>query len=205
LSNDLLGGWQLSGITVFQTGTPFSIVNGGSSGGVGVSDNGGVANYFGTGSYADCVGNPYYGKPAAGNNVLSFGPLLANPAAFVAPQGLTFGNCGRNSMNNPRRTNFNISLLKDFKVLGERNLQFRAEAFNVFNHPQFRIYDPAHPGNTGNNVIGCYGGAVTPYPSSLNYSAAGGGGVDCFTGNSFLHPVDSHDPRIIQLGLKFTF
>jgi hypothetical protein len=205
LSKTLLGGWQLSGITVFQTGTPFSIINGGSSGGVGASDNAGVANYFGTGSFADCVGNPYYGKPAAGNNALSFGPLLANPAAFVAPQGLTFGTCGRNSMNNPRRTNFNMSLLKDFRVLGERNLQFRAEAFNIFNHTQFRIYDPAHPGNTGNNVIGCYGGAVTSYPSSLNYSAVGGAGVDCLTGNSFLHPVDVHDPRIIQFGLKFTF
>jgi hypothetical protein len=204
-SKGLLGGWQLSGITVFQTGTPFSVINGGSSGGIGVSDNGGVANYFGTGSYADCVANPYRGKQAGGTNPESFGPLLANPAAFVAPRGLTFGNCGRNSMRNPRRTNFNISLLKDFKVLGERNLQFRAEAFNVFNHTQFRIYDLAHPGNTGNNIIGCYGGAAVSYPSALNYSAAGGGGVDCLTGSSFLHPVDAHDPRILQFGLKFTF
>lgn len=102
-------------------------------------------------------------------------------------------------MNNPRRTNFNVSLLKDFKVFGERTFQFRAEAFNIFNHTQFRIYDPAHPGNTGNNVIACYGGAAT------NYSAGGGGGVDCFTGSSFLHPVDAHDPRIIQFGLKFTY
>jgi hypothetical protein len=205
LSKSLLGGWQLTGITVFQTGTPFSIINGGSSGGVGVSDNGGVANYFGTGSYADCVGNPYYGKQVGGNNAESFGPLLANPAAFVAPRGLTFGDCGRNSMNNPRRTNFNVSLLKHFRVLGERDLEFRAEAFNVFNHTQFRIYDPSHPGNTGNNVIACYGGAVTSYPSSQNYSAAGGGGVDCLTGSSFLHPVDAHDPRILQFGLKFVF
>jgi hypothetical protein len=203
--NGLLGGWQASGITVFQTGTPFSVINGGSSGGIGVSDNGGVANYFGTGSYADCVGNPYYGKPVGGNNAASFGPLLANPAAFAAPRGLTFGNCGRNSLNNPRRTNFNVSLLKHFKVLGERDIEFRAEAYNIFNHTQFRIYDIAHPGNTGNNVIGCYGGAVVNNPSAINYSAAGGAGVDCFTGSSFLHPVDAHDPRIFQFALKFTF
>jgi hypothetical protein len=151
------------------------------------------------------VGNPYYGKPVGGDNAESFGPLLANPAAFVAPRGLTTGSCGRNSLNNPRRTNFNVSLLKNFKVFGERNLEFRAEAFNVFNHTQFRIYDAAHPGNTGNNIIGCYGGAVVNYPSPLNYSAAGGGGVDCLTGNSFLHPVDAHDPRILQFALKFTY
>jgi hypothetical protein len=194
-----LQGWQLSGITVFQTGTPFSVINGGSSGGIGVSDNAGVANYFGTGSYADCVANPYASPPRAGNNTQSVGPLLANPGAFAAPRGMTFGDCGRNSLKNPRRTNFNASLLKHFKLLGERELEFRAEAFNIFNHTQFRIYDQSHPGNTGNNVIGCYGGAAT------SYSAGGGGGVNCLTGSSFLHPVDAHDPRIIQFGLKFAF
>jgi hypothetical protein len=198
-SRVLLDGWQFSGIIIFQSGTPFSVINGGSAGGIGVSDNAGVANYFGTGSYADCVASPYT-HPEFGTYVAqTFGPLLYNPAAFVAPRGLTFGNCGRNSMHNPRRTNFNLSLLKQFRVFGERNLEFRVEAFNVFNHTQFRIYDPSHPGNTGNNVIGCYGNA------NVNYSAAGGGGVDCLTGNSFLHPVDAHDPRILQFGLKFSF
>jgi len=193
----LLDNWQLSGIVVFQTGTPFSIINGGSSGGIGVSDNGGVANYFGTGSYADCVGRP---NPHDAHDVGdTFGPLLYSPASYVAPRGLTFGDCGRNSANNPNRTNFNLSLLKHFKVLGERDVEFRAEGFNFFNHTQFRVYDPSHPGNTGNNVIGCYGSA------SSHYSAAGGGGVNCLTGNSFLHPVDAHDPRIVQFGLKFNF
>jgi hypothetical protein len=199
LEHVLLDGWELSGITVYQTGTPFSIINGGSPGGIGVSDNSGVANYFGTGSYADCVGNLYSTPPSGGNTAQSFGPLLYNPGAFVAPRGLTFGNCGRNSVYNPSRLNFNVSIFKHFKVFGERDLEFRTEVFNLFNTPQFRIYDPAHPGNTGNNVIGCYGSA------SANYSAAGGGGVDCLTGNSFLHPVDAHDPRILQFGLKFAF
>ena len=198
-SKFLLDGWQFSGIVINQTGTPFSVINGGSSGGTGVSDNGGVANYFGTGSYADCVASPYTHVEFGKNVAQTFGPLIYNPAAFVAPRGLTFGDCGRNSLKNPRRTNFNLSLLKRFKVFGERDLEFRAEGFNIFNHTQFRIYDPSHPGNTGNNVIGCYGGA------SVNYSAGGGGGTDCRTGNSFLHPVDAHDPRILQFGLKFSF
>jgi hypothetical protein len=200
VSDFLLRGWQFSGITVFQTGTPFSVINGGSSGGIGVADNGGVANYFGTGSYADCVGNANSHVAYGGRFVAqTFGPLLYNPSAYVAPRGLTFGNCGRNSLNNPFRTNFNMSLLKHFKVFGERDIEFRAEGFNIFNHTQFRIYDPSHPGNNGNNIIGCYGGA------SSHYSAAGGGGVDCLTGNSFLHPVDAHDPRIFQFGLKLSF
>jgi hypothetical protein len=198
-SKFLLDGWQFSGIVIYQTGTPFSVINGGSSGGIGVSDNGGVANYFGTGSYADCVASPYTHAEFGHDVAQTFGPLIYNPAAFVAPRGLTFGDCGRNSLKNPSRTNFNLSLIKHFKVFGEKDLEFRIEGFNVFNHTQFRIYDPSHPGNTGNNIIGCYGAA------GAKYSAAGGGGVDCRTGNSFLHPVDAHDPRILQFGLKFAF
>lgn len=198
-SDLLLRGWQLSGITVLQTGTPFSIINGGSPGGIAVADNGGVANTFGTGSYADRVVGVVPSVPTGGDNPQSFGPLLLNPAEFVAPRGLTFGDSGRNSVNNPRRANFNVSLLKHFKVFGERDLEFRAEGFNIFNHTQFRIYDPSHPGNTGNNIIGCYGGA------DVGFSAAGDRSANCITGNSFLHPVDAHDPRILQFGLKFSF
>ncbi len=61
-------------------------------------------------------------------------------------------------MNNPSRLNFDVALLKHFKITEGSNLEFRAEAFNVFNHTQFRIYDP-DKGNTGSNTITCYGGA----------------------------------------------
>jgi hypothetical protein len=195
----LLNNWQLSGITAYQTGTPFSVVNGGGSDGIGPQDSAGVAYGLNAGSYADVFSSAHGPKPPGGRNALSFGPLLLNPGAFVAPRALTYGNSGRNFLNNPSRVNFNMSLLKHFKVFGEREIEFRTEAFNVFNHTQFRIYDPTHPGNAGNNVINCYGGP------SANYSAAGGGGSDCLTGNSFLHPVDAHDPRIIQFGLKLAY
>jgi hypothetical protein len=117
---------------------------------------------------------------------------------FVAPRGLTFGNAGRNFLNNPHRLNFDIALLKHFKIREGNDLEFRAEAFNLFNHTQFRVYDPNNPGNSGNNVINCYGGA--------DYSAGFvGGGTDCITGNSFLHPVDAHRSRTMQFGLKYSF
>lgn len=193
----LLGGWQLSGITTYQTGAPFSVINGGGSNGTGAADNAGVGDGLGIGSYADVIGSAKVGKPyvaPGGNNV---GPLLLNPDAFAAPRGLTFGNSGRNYLNNPSRINFNMSLLKHFKPFTERlDIEFRAEAYNVFNHTQFRITDPANPGNTGNNVINCYGTQTELY-------SAGGSG--CLAGNSFLHPVDAHDPRILQLGLKGSF
>ena len=186
-------GWELSGITLFQTGTPFSVINGGSSTGISVLDNAGVANGTGAGSYPDVIGNPHQAAPFGGNNYQSIGPILANPAAFGAPVGLTFGNAGRNFMNNPSRLNFDVALLKHFKITEGSDLEFRAEAFNVFNHTQFRIYDP-DKGNTGSNTITCYGG---PDNSA--------GDPSCLAGNSFLHPVDAHRPRTMQFGLKYNF
>ncbi len=116
----------------------------------------------------------------------------------MAPRGLTFGDAGRNFLNNPSRLNFDMSLLKHFVVKEGSQVEFRAEAFNVFNHTQFRIYDPNF-GNTGSNSVSCYGGP--------NYSAGAyfPSGVDCLTGNSFLHPVDAHRPRTLQLALKYNF
>jgi hypothetical protein len=196
-------GWQISGITVFQSGTPFSVINGGSNSGVSVLDNAGVANGVGAGSYPDVAISPTP-PPSERDNYKSFGPLLANPNLFVAPRGLTFGDAGRNFLNNPHRVNFDLSLLKNFKVRESGNMEFRAEAFNVFNHTQFRIYDPAY-GNTGHNIISCYGGP--DYSAGFIGPLVNGSvtGSDCVTGNAFLHPVDAHRPRIVQLALKYSF
>lgn len=208
LVRTLLDHWELSGITAYMTGSPFSVVNAGSATGIGAADNAGVGNAIGLGSYPDRVGSAHGVKPpgSTGNstngNGSNVGPLLLNPSAFVAPRGLTFGNAGRNSLNNPTRTNFNMSLLKHFPMAGDRSLEFRAEAFNIFNHTQFRIYDPSHPGNTGNNVINCYGPVQTQYSAGFTGDQ---NDQSCTNGNSFLHPVDAHDPRILQFGLKLAF
>jgi Carboxypeptidase regulatory-like domain len=210
----MLDGWEYSGITTFQSGTPFSIINGGGNTGVSVTDNAGVANGSGSGSgsygsYADLIGNPRSALPAPVNNAASVGPLLYNPAAFAAPQGLTFGDVRRNSITNPHRLNFDMNLLKNFKISERSSLEFRAEAFNIFNHTQFRIFNP-NIGNTGSNVIGCYGGpdnsafgGLTPLPNSPPGTPPVE--VDCTTGSAFLRPVDSHRPRTIQFGLKYSF
>ena len=197
--------WSLSGLTFFQSGTPFSVYNAGyGKSGISAADNAGVANGLSTlyVSYPDLVGSPHhnlvFAKTGGGDNNKSFGPLLLNPAAFAAPRGLTFGNAGRNVLNNPHRTNFDLSVLKHFTVPHGGDIEFRAEAFNVFNHTQFRIYDPSF-GNSPSNTISCYA------DESAHYSAAGGGGTDCYTGYSFLHPFNAHRARTMQFGLKYVF
>ncbi len=195
---NVLNGWELSGITAFETGIPFSVVNNGSPSGISTLDNAGVANGQGIGSYPDRVGSAHAYIPYHGTNARSVGPLLLNPSAFSAPRGLSFGNAGRNALNNPRRTNWDTALLKNIAATERVQVQFRAEAFNVFNQTQFRIYDPLL-GNQAQNTVSCYGGAAS------GYSAGGGDGTDCITGSSFLHPVDAHRPRTIQFGLKLAF
>jgi hypothetical protein len=204
----ILDGWEFSGITVFQSGTPFSVFNGGGNNGISVPDNAGVANESAEGSFPDVIGNPR-ANVAKGIASGSVGPLLHNPEAFAAPQGLTFGDAGRNFLNNPHRLNFDMNMLKHFKVTEGSSMEFRIEVFNALNHTQFRIFNP-NIGNTGSNTIGCYGG--------FNNSAAGGltlipgapvgtppVNVDCTTGSALFHPEDSHRPRTIQLGLKYSF
>ncbi|MGO9367636.1 MAG: carboxypeptidase regulatory-like domain-containing protein [Terriglobales bacterium] len=195
LANLLLDGWELSGVTLFQSGTPFTVINSAGNTGISLTDNAGVSSGLGiASSYPDLARE----QPWPGNNSQSFGPLIGNPSQFVAPRGLTFGTAGRNFLNNPGRTNFDLAVLKLFKIRETGQLEFRAEAFNVFNHTQFRIYDPDNPGSSGNNVISCYAGPL--------YSAGfKGSGADCVTGASFLHPLDAHRPRTIQFGLKLGF
>jgi len=201
LTHTLLGGWQWSGITLVQTGSPFSVYN---EGVTATADNAGVGNSFATaGSYPDLVGNPKAGvnSSALAGPLPGYGPLLYNPDVFVQPTGLTFGDAGRNILRNPRRTNFDMALLKHFPVTESKYFEFRAEAFNVFNHAEYNwlggdagsAADNAGRGTTSNELA-CYG-------PSAPYSA---GDPSC-AGNAYLRSAGTHLPRIMQLALKFIF
>jgi len=132
LSKTLLGGWQYAGIMTAQTGTPFSVVNGIYGDSAGVAD-----GTTGIGSYADLIGDPHDAPQCGPLEAGTKGVPLFDCSAFTQTRGLTFGNSGRNSLNNPRRTNFDMSVYKVFKPKENINVQFRAEGFNVFNHTQW--------------------------------------------------------------------
>lgn len=186
-----LGGWQWSGITEIQTGHPFSITDGL------YYDNAGVANGEGTGSWVDAAPNinPHaISGPRTQSGIL--GPLLDNPGAYNEPTGLTFGNLGRNSLYTPRNSNFDMGVFKHFPVGEKVNTEFRAEAFNVFNHTQFQGV---------NSSPSCFAQS-----GNFAYSA---GNSDCVNGNptegiepsTFLHPSVVHEPRLLQFALKVIF
>ncbi len=170
LANKILGGWQYSGITTFQTGTPFSAVMS--------SDNAGVANGLGSSSRPDLVGNPNASFTQV--PLENFGPAFFNAAAFAPAQGLTFGTAPRNLLRNPHRTNFDMSLFKHFGVTEKVAFEFRAEAYNIFNHTQWGgiAGDSGSAGGAGNNTLGSDG---------------------------FLYVSSAHNPRILQFAAKLVF
>ncbi len=184
LSNKLLGGWQLSGIGTWQSGTPFSAYNGilGDNAGLG----NGVASGAGAGqSYADVVSNPHQNIPQF-DPASGFGYFIANPNAFANPIGLTLGDSGRDFLRNPGHWNIDMALFKHFKITESMGFEFRAEAFNIFNHVE---YGP---------LGGDQGGAA----GSAGFSS----GTSTFVpGSNFLQVGTAYSPRILQLGAKFIF
>jgi hypothetical protein len=187
MGNRLLGGWQLSGIGTWQTGIPFSAYNGG-----GNQDNAGLANKVASGagasqSYADVVSDPFANIPSRTSSQLAFGPFVANPGAFTTPGGLTLGDAGRNTLRNPGRWNIDTALFKHFAVTEKMVFEFRAEAFNIFNHTEW------------GPLSGDQGGAG----GSCNNGCSSGTGK--FGGANFLQTGSVYAARILQLGGKFIF
>jgi hypothetical protein len=173
ITHTLLGGWQYSGITTFSTGSPFSVIY--------PTDNAGVGNGIGSSSYADIVGNPKAGVVQVPQ--VGFGRVFYNAAAYAAPTALTFGDSGRNSLSNPDFINFDMALFKHFAIRESAAVEFRAEAFNVFNHTE---WDPI-AGQAGSGA------------------SSNGSGTNTFGATGFLYAGGVHEARILQLALKIIF
>ena len=129
LMANLLGGWQISGATFFRTGTPFSIASTN-------TDIAGVGD-GGNGQPWNLVGDVNSGANKQFSNAAGDGNFWFNPAAFAAPAAGTFGNAPRNLIYNPGEQQWDLAIFKNFTLGGTRRMQFRAEAFNFINHPNW--------------------------------------------------------------------
>jgi hypothetical protein len=112
----LAGGWQLAGIATMTTGRPFTVFM-----------QTGVNN--GAPSWPNRIGSGQLENPTV--------DLWYNPRDFVAPPANTYGDSGRGILYGPGHVNFDTSLSKRFTVLGRTNVEFRWDAFNLFNTPGF--------------------------------------------------------------------
>jgi hypothetical protein len=116
-----LGGWQLSGVVVAETGTPIGVTLGGAAGSNGVHTGTNRPNVSGSVNYPKTVG-AWFDK-----------------SAFSAPTIGQWGNLENDSINGPGRHNWNLSLFKSFVFSESRGskLELRFESFNTWNHTQF--------------------------------------------------------------------
>lgn len=147
-ANHLLGGWQLNTIITIYSGTPLDVFSG-----VNANYNGLSAAPANGGLRPNLVpGQPIYLSTSDGTRYL-------NPLAFTLPPLGTFGNVSRGMVRQPGIRNIDFSLAKNWAMRERYHFQFRAEFFNLFNHPSFNGFDPnlgidAFSGNRTNGAFG---------------------------------------------------
>ncbi len=160
--NRLKEGWELSGITTFQSGNPVNIIVPGA----------GPTGY--ATRRANLVGDPVLSNPDPS--------LWFNTAAFCIPGSAgcsgpaVFGNLGRNVVTGPGFNNFDFAVMKTTRLVEAVKMQFRAEMFDIFNHPNF-----GQPGRIA---------GTSSFGKVLNTRFA---------------PGDSGSARQIQFAVKFVF
>jgi len=166
VKNQLIGNWQVTGIVSAQTGNWFTptddVVN------ISNSDcGGGVFNC----ARPNVIANPN-GPPCIPGTIF-------NTCAFVANTTFgTFGDAGRNIIRGPGLQNWDMSFIKEFPVHEQMHLEFRAELFNIWNHPNLTFADET--------------------TTNENFSIERGA-------SQFGFPTASRAPRLVQFALKFYF
>jgi outer membrane receptor protein involved in Fe transport len=157
--NVLFNDWQINTIVSLYSGLPFTVVSG--------TDRSlsGIGNDF-----ADIIGNP--ARPADASQVAEY----FNTAAFAPAATGTFGTVGRNTLRGPAFFDVDASIFKNFLFTERFRLQFRAEAFNIENRPNF--LNPS---------------SASPYTTASLASA------------TFGRITAANDPRVLQFGLKLLF
>jgi len=199
----IVGGFELAGVTTFESGVPFTVANGLDGDGIGGSavdrPNVNPGGQRGVRAVPQVDANGFItGYVNPDNNNAPIDPATAyfigNPTYVPGLAGSVrrVGTLGRNTERTPHTTNFNVNILKRTRISESKTIEFRTEFYNIFNHPQYGIasISPFSPsGNpSGSNYI----------PASVNTSTAG----------LFLQPntVNSDGGgRVIRYQLKIIF
>jgi len=158
-TNAILGNWQLDGIVRATSGFPLFVVDSGDGSGVFFSYNGG------TYQRPNQVGDPNRGGAVAGNpgcvapSQIHTIQNWFNPCAFAQAPAGELGTAARAPVYGPRFVNTDFSIIKDFPLSFREgmSMQFRAEFFNLFNHPQFYLAGGAGNGEQDINAQSTFG------------------------------------------------
>lgn len=151
--NGVIGGWQTTGILTLQTARPFTVYMGST---LDISNTGGQEDR------PNRIGDWHIANPTVDrwfNTCTLNGTTRVNclspeeSPAWAYPASGTFGNAGRNILRGDSLKNFDLGLFRAFRITERQGLQFRAEIFNLTNHPNF-YFPEARLSQTAFGTIG---------------------------------------------------
>jgi hypothetical protein len=131
--------------------------------------------------------NPYY---------VNNGAFFINPAAFAVPQPGTYGNLGRDALRGPSNYQLDFTLSKKFAFAENKNIEFRAECYNITNSPVFL--------SAGNGTPRLNDATGVLQPGQAYTQSAAGGTFGALT-STVSNQVGSGTNRQIQLALRLNF
>jgi hypothetical protein len=137
LTKTVLGGWELSGILTLENGNPISVGT--------TADNLGFGG--GTNNRMNLISAVTYPKTIA---------EWFSTNSFAEPAALQWGTESRDAIVGPGRNNWNIALFKAFQFTERAKVEFRAETFNTFNHPNFTNPDTTFTDKTFGQLTGTF-------------------------------------------------
>lgn len=146
----LAGGWELSGIATFESGTPVSIGGG--------TDNLGYGT--GTTNRANIIAPITYPKTRF---------QWFSTSSFAKPGPLQWGSAARNDVVTPGRNNWNIAMFKAFQFHERAQFEFRVETFNTFNHTQFTGPSTSVTAANFGQITGTYTQRVFQFGGKLQF------------------------------------
>lgn len=124
VADKLASGWQLNSILSLVSGYPLNVTAGSNISGSGDANSADRPNF-----------NPAFTGPIVTGNPNQW----FNPNAFVVPQSGTYGDEGKGALRGPGVADLDLSLFKSVALTERLKLQFRAEVFNIVNHPNFGL------------------------------------------------------------------
>ncbi len=145
----IVGGWEISGITTFESGVPYTVFNGADADGIGgdrASDRPDVNPNGKRGVRAvpvvDTQGSILFYTNPDDNNVQidpSTAYFIGNPVYDPSKTGSVprVGTLGRNTERTPGLRSFDLAFMKRSRISESRSIEFRVETYNIFNHPQY--------------------------------------------------------------------
>jgi hypothetical protein len=193
----LFSNWQLAGIITTMSGQPIDIVDTG------------AGSFYGLNNGVNPLARPNWAPGATRSTATShiLPGFFFNPSAFARPSvaagqfipssngaalastaGTDLGSVGRNVLRGPPQSNVDLSFIKRFPLAESKNIEVRAEFFNLFNHV-----------NLGNPISDLNAVAVTG-----SFKTDNPGQIDN-PGDFGRITAISNNPRLIQLALKFNF